>query len=114
MSSKKASEATLLAALFDFLDGFDSVIEGVDRDRHVVLIEAPDSSPPSPILITAAEFAKFHQRLLKSVATDPSDGTLQVRAFRLFSVLLQEAAEDMSEPGQYGYKLVNREFVAWD
>jgi hypothetical protein len=114
MASNRESEAALLAALFDFLDGFDSLIGDVDRDRDVVLIDAPDSGPPSPILITAAEFAAAYPRLLESAASDPSDGTLQIRAFRLFSVLLQEAAWDLSEPGRHGYKLVNREFVRWD
>ena len=114
MSNKKASESALLAQLFDYLDGFESLVAEVDRERNVVLIVAPDSGPPSPILITAAEFTKMYTLLLESAADDPTRASLQNRAFNLFSVLLQEVAWDMSEPGRYGYKLANRRFVAWD
>jgi hypothetical protein len=114
MPSKRQSESALLADLFEYLDDFESLIADVDRDRHVVLINAPDSAPPSQMLITAAEFARMYTRLLPSAVSDPTNGSLKKRVFNLFSVLLQEAAWDMSEPGRYGYKLVDCEFVPWE
>ena len=108
------SSTELLDELFYYLDEFSPLIFSANRSLTVVSVSAPDASEPSPVLISASEFSSLYSELLSSAVDDPAPVSLRVRAFRLFSVLLQEAAWDLSDPGSRGYRLAKGKFIPWD